>query len=320
VAFLPDGTTLLTGGSTIQLWDPATGRERLSLDAHQESVGAVKLSADGTEVLSASADRTIRCWETATGRPLRRVPMAVTGRPFTFTPSGKTLIAAGSDGSLRLLNVASGKEVRQIKGHWGPIDRLAVSADGTLLASAGGMVQVADKPTEDHAIHVWNLAAGKELLQIAGHHGPVLGLLFSPDGKTLASASQDQTLRLWDLATGTEIRRLGEAQYVSGMAFSPDGKILATGAQHQAILWDTATGKELARLSESPSWNVTLAFSPDGRILALGYRDGTLQLWELFSRQEIARFNGPPGGISPQGFSADGRLLITTDSENKLLV
>jgi WD40 repeat protein len=320
VAFMPDGKTLITGGPTIQLWDPATGQERLVLDAHQDRVGAFEFSADGTVILSASADRTIRYWETATGRQLRRVPLNDFRDRFTFTPDGKLLITGDHDGALRLWDAANGKAIRQLEGHRGPIYSLAVSPDSTLLASGGGWFRLDDRPTDDYAIRLWDLATGKKLLQIEDHRGSVGGLRFSPDCKTLVSASQDHTVRLWDLATGTEIRRFGDAQYISDLAFSPDGKILATGSQNQAILWDPVTGKELARLGDSKGWGITIAFSSDGRVVALGNAAGSLQLWELISRQEIARFVVPPGGVGAMRFSADGRLLVSQDREHNLLV
>src|SRR5207248_4927598 len=151
------------------------------------------------------------------------------GRVFSvaFSPDGKTLAAGSWDGTVRLWEVASGKELHQLSKQQGPVRSVAFSADGKLLACGG----------EGSAIILWETATAKELRRLVGHRGSITFVQFSPDGKLLASKGYDQTLRLWDVATGREGRRLGDQQRASQgndpdcpVVFLPDGKTAASAS------------------------------------------------------------------------------------------
>jgi WD40 repeat protein len=320
LAFTPDGKTLITGGARIRLWDPDTGQERLPLPGHAGEASVLGFSADGAVATSIGADQSVRFWEAATGRELRRLSIPGSWLATACTPDGKTIVTAGLDRVVRLWEAAGGRAIRQLAGHGGPILALAVSADGTLLASAGGIVRHGTEASDDYAIRLWDLTTGEALGQVGDHQGTVGCVRFSPDGRTLASASMDHTVRLWDLATGTEIRRLGNVLDTRFLAFSPDGKILATAAADRAIhLWDVATGKERGHLDGTPVGPGSAAFSPDGRNLAVGSLDGSVVLWELASRQVVGRFAGHLIGVSSLQFSPHGRVLVSAGYDGNLL-
>jgi RNA polymerase sigma factor (sigma-70 family) len=156
------------------------------------------------------------------------------------------------------------------------------------------------------------------------HAGEVSQVVFSPNGKLLASASKDATVRLWEAATGKELRYLtGQDSWIDCVAFSPDGKTLAAGyhgsrgieSGHPVILWDVKTGKELARLQGHGSEVGAVVFSPDGKTLASAGYGKSIRLWDVAARKERARLQVSEPGISTLAFSPDNRLLASVGTD-----
>ena len=142
------------------------------------------------------------------------------------------------------------------------------------------------------------------------HDDGVWAVAFSPDGKYLATASSDDTGRLWDGTTGREVARLNHDDQVSAVAFSPDGKYLATASWDKtARVWDGTTGREIARLNHDDAVN-TVAFSPDGKYIATASADFTGRLWDGSTGREIARLNHYKD-VYAVAFSPDGKYLAT---------
>ena len=140
---------------------------------------------------------------------------------------------------------------------------------------------------------LWDVASGQRLgSPMLAHQGPVLGLAFSPDGKTLASGSDDKSIILWDVQKRQPRFRLREpCSAVLSLAFSPDGKTLAGGTLEENImLWDTATGQTIGNpLNRHDSAVLSLAFSPDGKTLASSSQDKTVLLWDLAEKSWLVR-------------------------------
>jgi hypothetical protein len=189
-----------------------------------------------------------------------------------FSPDGQRLASASQDRTVKLWEVASGKELLALEGHTGGVYSVVFNPDGQHLASASG----------DRTVKLWEAASGKELLTLKGHSSYVTSVAFSPDGQRLASGSGDQKVKLWETSSGKEHLTLkGHTTRVYSVAFSPDGRRLASASGDRTVkLWETVSGKELLTLKGHSSYVTSVAFSPDGQRLASASGDRTVRIWE----------------------------------------
>jgi hypothetical protein len=210
---------------------------------------------------------------TFTGHSARVVSVA-------FSPDGRTALSGSWDKTLKLWEVATGKELRTFTGHSDHVLSVAFSPDGRTALSGS---------TFDDTLKLWEVATGKELHTFMGHSDFVFSVAFSPDGHTALSGSGfDDTLKLWEVGTGKELRTFtgysatGYSARVASVAFSSDGRTALSGSHYKTLkLWEVATGKEL-RTFTGHSGNVnSVAFAPDGRTALSSSDDNTLKLWDL---------------------------------------
>ena len=224
-----------------------------------------------------------------------------------ISPDG-SLAALGRDDVLELADLSSGKTLRLCSGHTGPVNGVAFSPDGTLLATASA----------DHTARIWDTTTGQARTILTGHTGPVNGVAFSPDGTLLATASIDRTARIWDTITGQARTILtGHTGPVNGVAFSPDGTLLATAsADHSTRIWDTTTGQARTILTGHTGPVNGVAFSPDGTLLATASADHTARIWDTTTGQARTILTGHEGPVNGVAFSPDGTLLATASIDH----
>ena len=159
-----------------------------------------------------------------------------------------------------------------------------------------------------------------ELVVQTGHTEGISSVAFSPDGKTLVSASLDRTIKLWDVQTRQELKTFsGHTSRVFTVVFSPDGKTLASGSADQTIkLWDVQTGQELKTLSGHTSSIESVEFSPDGKTLASGSWDNTIELWDIQTGKELKTFTGHTLAIQSVTFSPDGKMIASASADQTI--
>ncbi len=211
VHWSPDGTQLASirnGSETLQIWDAATGAERLAIT--QEGASAFDWSSDGAKLVVGGRTGPVAIWDTATGRKLRVVKQqSSVVDTLAWSPDNKKLASTRFDHTVELWDLSTG-EVKILKGHTDDARRVCWSPDSTRVASAGN----------DRTVRVWNAATGEEMLVLMGKDRSILWVDWSPDGKRIAACGQGGKVTVWDATTGYQ----REAARLDTAATRPAGK------------------------------------------------------------------------------------------------
>ncbi|MHC4940009.1 MAG: WD40 repeat domain-containing serine/threonine protein kinase [Planctomycetota bacterium] len=277
VAYRPDGSQLASAGwdGTVRVYDART-RALLRTLSGAKRYYSVAYSPDGSMIAAGSHD--VHLFDARTGERLRRFP-AGTGHQIQrvqYTPDGAALLCA-TKWMVVLLDAGSGEE----QGRWplhGQYHRAAIAPDGRTIAHPRGSV-----------VHLSSSRGAGPSSKLRGHRGEVYDLCFSRDGRLLATAGQDEVVRVWDLARREVVHTLrGHAGTVYAIAFSPDGTRLFSGADDTTVrVWDLKTGDERLELRGHAWYVFDLAVHPDGHTVASASGDNTVRLWTTLTDKEL---------------------------------
>lgn len=335
IAYSHDNRWIVSGGrdKTARLWRAPSGEPSFVLGGHKGPVRKVLFSPDAKRVITAEEDTdekdaakrdaAARIWDTTNGKLIT----ALAGHKgqvaaIAVSSDGKTLATADNAGALRLWT-GDGAPLRSLAAHEARVRAVAFSPRGGLLASGddkGRVMLSSVDGGEPKALRRHNKETGKEE---PAHDAEVRALAFSPDGSKLVTASNDQTVRLWDAKTGALLKTLeGHSYNVLAAMFSHDGsKIASAGWDGRAGLWSASEGKSLQWLGHADPL-MTAAFSSDDTRFATGSTGGVVQLWDLRSSvaAPLATFVGAGAEIQRVAFSPDGRHLAAASSDGTTFV
>jgi len=310
VVFSPDGKALVTGGDAgfgVCLWDTTSGK-RLHRFPFPGYARSFAFSGDGKTLISSDysalwlVDVTLKLQPRVLVEPLEGNFFRV-----ALSPDGQIVaVAEGPRGRsdeakvITLRDTATGKELRQLKGHTEGVLALRFTVDGKTLIS-GSM---------DKSVRFWDVATGTAGRQFDAHEKSVLCIAFSGDGKLVAAAARDGTVQVRAIDSGKLLDNLIADKVGKAIALSADGKLLAFSGAGPAIrVWDMATGKQVHAL-ETPWPAMSLTFSPDAKTLAaVGSTGSANRLWDLNAGRDV--FSPPINLDAPSmlQFSEDGKTL-----------
>lgn len=315
VAFSRDGRYIASGGggyagrAVVIVWDIESGKQRYKpFETTDEWVSSLTFSPDGSLLLvgTNTNGKALHLWDMATGKDAGTLPTKATAvYTVAFSSDGKCFAYGGSHNAVTILNPKTWKEIRTMDGHVTAINSLALSVDGSMLVASGHC-----------GIGIWD-ATRLELLQNI-KSDDITALALSPQKDVLAIASNDKSIKLWDIASRRyRIPLVGHSAAVKCIAFNPDGTLLASGGDDNTIkLWDIATGKEKHTFAGHIDFVRAITFSPDGKLLASGSRDTTIKLWNTDTGREIKTLQGHANWVEAVTFSSNGRYLLSGSGDN----
>ncbi len=287
-----------------------------------------KLTGEEIEMVVKWIDAGAKPPQRAMERKIVEVPkVAPRGTPrvgvnaLAFSPQAK-LVAAAHGSMVGLVDPVSQVVVKKLEGHRGAVNALVWSADGAMLFAASGENAI------EGEVRQWSVADGKVARTFKGHRDMIYALAISPDGKTLATGSYDQKIKLWNVADGTERKTLnGHNGAVYALAFRPDGKLLASASADRTVkLWDVATGERRDTLSQPLKEQTAVAWSADGKRLAAAGADNRIRVWSVSPEAKettnplvVARF-AHEQAILRLVWSADGNAMLSSAQDGTVRV
>ncbi len=297
-----------------------------ALDVSYDNIIAASFSSDGNYLAAGGKQTVAFVWKMPETQLLHRLEgHSDKIQGLAFSPDNQILASGSEDNSVRLWNMQAGTLQQVLKapsppGTYQRIFSVAFSPDGQYLAAANW----------DSNIYIWQMPAGNlwrvlkgssrpwwDVLKMTdtgdGHSDSINAVVFSPDGKWLASGAFDNAVKLWDVKTWTLHKTLHwHSDWVLDVDFSPDGRLLASsGKDKQVRLWDVSTGERLRSLHGHRQDVASVQFHPSGQVLVSGSNDRSIKYWEVETGALLHTLPQQIDYVNIAIFSPDGKQLVT---------
>ncbi|MFM8439587.1 MAG: T9SS type A sorting domain-containing protein, partial [Candidatus Kapaibacterium sp.] len=281
----------------------------IMLIGHMDFVNTGSYSNDGKLVVTASDDQTAIVWNARSGERLQTYTGHTDDVMYAcFSPDDKQLLTSSFDGTAGVWDVASGRRLFTMRNTNGvaAMNYSGFSPDGVLIAT----------PDWDNAVRIWNGYNGQFIKALQGHADIVASSFFHPRGDRLISASRDASVIIWDIQTGSVIKRITLPAASDWAAWSPAGdRFVAACRDGNAYVFDAQTYELKGALSFHTSWVWSAEFSKDGRFIITGGRDGNVAIWDAQSFAKIRSFVICSTDVSAARFSPDGTEFLAVSND-----
>jgi WD40 repeat protein len=337
-----DGAKVLTGSGDklVRLWNLASGaKEREFVGGPTLPISALALSANGAVIAAASLDKTLTLWNAADAKVLHKVSLPVAAQAVAFSPDNLHVAAGLSDGTIKLVKIADGKEAKSLAGHKGAVTGLAFVAKGDFLYSASA----------DKTVQTWVMPAGTPKAKF-DHDAPIAALALSKDGLQVAVAGE-KSVKVWNVADGKPSAAFTTPAEARGIAIAPDKtRLVLAGADKLARIYESdgrlvesfahdgpvlavamldakrivaAAADKTARLWTSALvWQKPHAgparralFTPKGDQVVSAGDDKAIRIWNAADGKEVKAITNAEGPVTQLGISADGLRLASAGSD-----
>ncbi|RLT20861.1 MAG: hypothetical protein DWI28_00430 [Planctomycetota bacterium] len=279
-------------------------------------------SPDGKKIAASGWRGGIKILDAETGKEVQTLTGSTYGiSSISFSPDGKKIAIGNDDKTIKIWDAATGKELQTLTGHTEKINSVNFSPDGKRLLSSSSGSFGNDKNNDANHLKMWDLSTGKELVGFFNKQkGIITTATFSPDGKKVASGSEERniekrvySIKIWDAENGKELQDLtGHSSRVTSVNFSPDGKKIASGSWDNSIkICDAEIGKELQTLTGHTSWVTSVSFSPDGKKIASGSHDKSIKIWDAETGKELQVLKGHTSWVTSVSFSHNGKTITS---------